>query len=127
MREPAPALPGVDQINFQVPDAGILDGCYVSVVVNAGGVLSNEATISKASRPGPCEHPFGLSAAEMASLDSGGAILFGVVHLQSDVGSIPVFGSSAGAPTELARATAQFLRRDAFDVGLLAQPLTLGR
>ena len=121
---PAPALPGVDQINFQVPDAGIIDGCYVSVVVTAGGALSNEATIAKASRPGPCEHPFGLSAAEMASLDSGGRILFGVVHLQSDVGLIPVFGPSSGAPTELARASAQFLRRDAFEIGLLAQPLT---
>ncbi len=121
---PAPTVPGVDQINFQVPDAGIPDGCYVSVVVNAGGILSNEATLAKASRPGPCEHPFGLSAAEMASLDSGGRILFGAVRLQSDVGVIPFFGSSPGAPTELAGASAQFLRRDAFEIGLLAQPLT---
>jgi hypothetical protein len=117
---PAPALTGVDQIDFRVPDTGTLDGCYVSVVVKTGDIASNEATIAKASRPGPCDHPFGLSAADMATLDSGRQILFGVVHLQSDAppppGLVPELGTSPAA--------VQFLPRNAFDIGLLAQPLT---
>ena len=117
----APALTGVDQINFRIPDSGTLDGCYVSVIVKTGDIVSNEATIAKASQPGPCEHPFGLSAMDMATLDSGGSILFGEVHLQSDgpppPGLVPALGSSPAA--------AQFLPRNAFDIGLLAQPLTM--
>jgi uncharacterized protein (TIGR03437 family) len=118
---PAPALPGVDQINFRVPDSGTLDGCYVSVVVKTGDIVSNEATIAKASRAGPCEHPFGLSAADMATLDSGGRISFGAVHLQSDVGTAPGLSS---APTRLEMASAEFFQEDAFDIGLFAQTLT---
>jgi hypothetical protein len=56
--------------------------------VKTGDILSNGATISKASQPGPCEHPFGLSPADMATLDSGGRIQFGSIHLQSDVGMV---------------------------------------
>jgi uncharacterized protein (TIGR03437 family) len=117
---PAPALTAADQINFRIPDTGTLNGCYVSVIVKIGEIMSNEATISKASGPGPCEHPLGLSAADMATLDSGGRILFGAVHLQSDAlpppGLVPALGFSP--------AVAQFLPRNAFDIGLLAQPLT---
>jgi uncharacterized protein (TIGR03437 family) len=111
---PAPALTGVDQIDFQIPDGGSLDGCYVSLIVKTGDIVSNEATISKASQPGACEHPFGLSAAEMATLDSGGRITFGAVSLRSDVGT--------RLSTE--SAMAQFLLGDAFYIGLMAQPLT---
>jgi uncharacterized protein (TIGR03437 family) len=118
---PAPALTGVDQINFRIPDTGTLDGCYVSVIVKIGDIVSNEATIAKASYPGPCEHPFGLSAADMASLDSGGTILFGAVHLESDVATLPGF---SGGPARIELTLAEFLPRDAFGIGLYAQPLT---
>jgi uncharacterized protein (TIGR03437 family) len=117
----APALPGVDQINFQVPDSGVPDGCYVSLIVKTGDVVSNGASIAKASQPGPCDHPFGLSTADLATLDSGGRILFGSVHLQSDV--MPT-GFSLGGPSRFETAVAQFSRADAFYIGLLAQPLT---
>lgn len=117
----APALPGVDQINFQVPDTSVPDGCYVSVIVKTGDIVSNEATIAKASQPGPCEHPFALSAADLATLDSGGRILFGSVSLRSDVGTPPGL-LSAASRTETA--LAQFFPSDAFYIGLLAQPLT---
>ena len=116
---PAPALPGVDQIDFRVPDSGPPDGCYVAVIVKTADILSNEATISKASQPGPCQHPFGLSAAEMATLDSGRRITFGSISLRSDVGS----GLSSG-PVRTETAIAQFFPDDAFYIGLLAQPLT---
>lgn len=118
---PAPALPGVDQINFQIPDSGTLDGCYVSVIVKTGDIMSNEATISKASQPGPCEHPFGLSAADMSTLDSGGQILFGEVYLQSDVGVTPSLGPAG--PSRVETASASFFRQSALEIGLLAQPL----
>jgi uncharacterized protein (TIGR03437 family) len=117
---PAPALTGVDQIDFRIPDNGTLDGCYVSVIVKTGDIASNEATIAKASQPGLCEHPFGLSAAEMATLDSGGTILFGAIHLESDVATLP---SLSSGPARLELALAEFLPRDAFDIGLFAQPL----
>jgi hypothetical protein len=57
----------------------------------------------------------------MTTLDSGRQILFGEIHLQSDgpppPGLVPALGSSPAA--------AQFLPRNAFDIGLLAQPLTM--
>jgi len=117
----APALPGVDQINFQVPDAGAPDGCYVSVIVKTGDMVSNQATIAKSSQPGPCKHPFGLSAADMATLDSGGRILFGSVTLRSDVGTPLGLGNG---PSRMESAVAQFTRDDASYIGLLAEPLT---
>ena len=73
--------------------------------MKTGDIVSNEATIAKASQPGPCEHPFGLSAADMARLDSGGQILFGTVHLQSDVETVPGFSSG---PARLEMASADF-------------------
>jgi uncharacterized protein (TIGR03437 family) len=118
---PAPALTGVDQIDFRVPDTGTLDGCYVSVIVKTGDIVSNEATIAKASQSGACDHPFGLSAADMATLDSGRRIPFGSVSLRSDVGTAP--GLSSG-PVRTETAIAQFFPDDAVYIGLLAQPLT---
>ena len=111
---PAPGVPGVDQVNFRIPpELGAPDGCYVSLVVQAGDITSNQTSIAKASRPGACRHPFGLSPEELATLDSGGQIVFGAVRLQSSV-----------SPEALAdRASAEFLRRSAFDIALLAQPL----
>jgi hypothetical protein len=56
----------------------------------------------------------------MATLDSGGQILFGTVHLQSDN---PPFSTLLLMPAS-SPAAAQFLPRNAFDIALLAQPLT---
>jgi hypothetical protein len=118
----APALPGVDQINFQVPDSGVPEGCYVSVIVKTGDIVSNGASIAKASQPGPCEHPFGLSAVDLATLDSGGRVMFGSVSLGSDVGTVP---GVASGPSRTESAIAYFFPEDAFYISLLAQPLTI--
>jgi uncharacterized protein (TIGR03437 family) len=118
---PAPGLPGVDQINVQVPASGIPDGCYVSVLVKAAGGQSNEATIAKANQPGVCSHPFGLSAADLATLDSGDAILFGSIGLQSELGPAPA--DASGGNVRLDTAGVNFFLRDAFGIGLLAQHL----
>jgi len=110
----APDFPGVDQINFQIPPGlGAPDGCDVSVIVRVGDNPSNQATLSKAAVPGVCDHPLGLSAAEMATLDAGGRVLFGTALLQSNLSPPPRTESAA----------AQFLRRSALDIALLAQPL----
>jgi uncharacterized protein (TIGR03437 family) len=121
---PAPGVPGVDQINFRVPDTGVPNGCYVSVMVKTGDRVSNEAALAKAGQPGACEHPFGLSAADLAMLDSRGQILFGTVHLQSDAGVVPGFGFVSSGSSQIDTASAQFSNRSAFEIGLLAQPLT---
>jgi uncharacterized protein (TIGR03437 family) len=77
---PAPGLPGIDQINFAIPD-GVANGCYVPLQVEAQGTLSNVATIAKGDTAGPCVHPLGLTAATLAVLDAGQSILVGNVSL----------------------------------------------
>ena len=66
--------PGLDQINFTVP--GGLNGCYVSVVAQVNGVVSNFTTIPiTASGQTYCSDGLaGLSAANLAKLQNGGAV-----------------------------------------------------
>ncbi len=72
---PAPGLPGVDQVNFQVPDdPAIPDGCSVALEVDVGEFRSNPSRMSKASAPGPCPSGIGLSVDQMAQLDAGGTV-----------------------------------------------------
>ena len=62
--------PGLDQINFTVP--GGLNGCYVSVVAQVNGVVSNFTTIPIAA-PGQTycsDGSAGLSAANLAKLQN---------------------------------------------------------
>lgn len=50
-----PQFPGEDQINFQLPSAGLVsEGCSVSVAVVVNGVTSNSATLPIASAGGAC-------------------------------------------------------------------------
>jgi uncharacterized protein (TIGR03437 family) len=88
---PAPGLPGVNQINFQVGTTAP-DGCYQPVtVVFAGG--SATTYLSKSSNGGPCPHPYHLSATDLASLDAGGSIAVGQINATSNV--IAVSGDHA--------------------------------
>src|ERR1035438_1612893 len=81
--------PGLDQINFPIPffRAGDfaqpvpqLDGCYIPVVVSTGAILSNTATVS-ISQTNVCNHPLGVSAAALGTLDAGGSIKIGTLQL----------------------------------------------
>lgn len=66
--------PGLDQINFTVPSG--LNGCYVSVVAQVNGVVSNFTTIPIAA-PGQTYCSDGaasLSSANLSKLQNGGAI-----------------------------------------------------
>jgi uncharacterized protein (TIGR03437 family) len=75
--------PGLDQINVIVP-AGV-SGCNVSVVVIAGGVPSNTATIPVAASGRICSDPglVPLSASEYQGLLSLGSVNVGAISLTS--------------------------------------------
>ena len=81
---PAPSLPGIDQINFQVPaNVAIPNGCFVAVQVVVNGVASNPASISKAPAGATaCTPPIDLTVAQMAQLDAGQSIPY--VHFSID-------------------------------------------
>ena len=91
---PTPYLPGTDVINFQIPaDLAIPDGCFVAVQVVANGVVSNQASISKAAAGvAACTPPFDLTAAQMTQLDAGQTIPFVKFSIDGLVSS-PVNGA----------------------------------
>jgi len=66
--------PGLDQINFTVPSG--LSGCYVSVVVQVNGVVSNFATIpiAAAGQSFCSDGAAGFSGAHLTKLQNGGTI-----------------------------------------------------
>lgn len=63
---------GIDQIVFTVPQG--VEGCYVSVAVVAGGVISNFATIAVASSGTVCSDPTGFSTTDLQTVQSGGTL-----------------------------------------------------
>jgi uncharacterized protein (TIGR03437 family) len=72
---PAPGLPGVDQVNFAVPnDPSIPDGCFVALQVTSSPYPNNIASLPKASVPGPCTSPYDFSADDISQLESGAAV-----------------------------------------------------
>ena len=89
------AYPGLDQINVIVP-AG-LPGCFVSVVMRTGDVVSNYATIPVAASGRTCPDPiFGLSAAQIQILSNTGFFVRGTIVINKDVNTAP--GLTASAP-----------------------------
>jgi uncharacterized protein (TIGR03437 family) len=70
----APELPGVDQVNFQLP-AGMRTGCLVRFQVRVEGRLSNAATIAIAPPDSDsCVHQQ-LSRDSLRKLDAGGSVV----------------------------------------------------
>ncbi|MBI3667930.1 MAG: hypothetical protein HY236_17155 [Acidobacteria bacterium] len=63
---------GIDQVVFAVP-AGV-EGCYVSVAVRAGGVISNFATIAVTPSGKICSDPTGFSVADLQKVQSGATL-----------------------------------------------------
>jgi hypothetical protein len=65
-------FPGVDQINVQIPQT-VTPGCYVSVVVKSGAIVSNTSTIPVAASGANCSDSitgFALSYQETVSSNS---------------------------------------------------------
>jgi uncharacterized protein (TIGR03437 family) len=120
---PSADYAGLDQINFQVPDdSSIPQGCYVAVNVEIGNTISNLATLSLSRDDGPCAHPFGLTADELAQLDAGGQVYVGQIDLYSTIGGPP---SSLFSPAyvRMESANAQFLTYGASALSIISQPL----
>jgi len=85
-------FPGIDQINFYLPMD--LEGCYVPVVVKAGGVVSNFGSVAIAKTGKVCSDPNGFTVEELNKLASG-SLNFGNVSLSRLVLSVPQLGELA--------------------------------
>src|SRR5262249_27743940 len=83
-----PGRTGVDQITFRFPE-GVPDDCYIPVTVRVADRASNQITVAKAVRPGPCRHPFGLSLGQLHTLDSGGLVSISRFLIESDATKTP--------------------------------------
>ena len=69
----------LDQVIFVVPEA--IQGCYVPVVVKAGGVVSNFTSMSVApSVGGACSDADGIDPADLKTLQSDGSVRLGAVN-----------------------------------------------
>ena len=84
------SYPGLDQIIFQVPPG--IEGCYVPVAVENGGVVSNVATIAVSSSGATCSDSI-LGPDLIGKLASGTTVSFAYLRLES---SFPRFGSYSG-------------------------------
>jgi hypothetical protein len=74
----APQFPGEDQINIQLPPDVPL-GCYTPGVITVNGIPSNDFVLSTAAAgSSSCVHPLLLTAANEATIDSGGTLNIGV-------------------------------------------------
>ncbi len=111
--------PGVDQINFRMPEDPFL-GCYVPVSLHVRGVVSNQVTLAINATPGACAHPLGLSYDNMRTLDQGGTVLLGSLDLRFPSGTA---WSSPGVEIIVPDlgTTASLIRADADLTALIAQ------
>ncbi len=93
----APGIPGVDQINFTIPDSvPIPDGCSLEVQVQIGDQIQNGgATIAKSSNGPVCQHPFALSQDQLTALETGSTLNGSIVQILKN---FAVEGLVNGAP-----------------------------
>ena len=92
----APGIPGVDQINFTLPeDSSIPDGCSLLVQVQVGDVVQNSAaTIAKSSNAPVCQHAYGLSTDLLTKLQGGGTVSAAVALIERSYGILGVANGS---------------------------------
>lgn len=107
------AYPGLDQVNVVVPSG--VTGCYVSVVIQAGTVVSNSATIPVAASGRTCTDANGFATADWtALLNKAGPVTVGMIDVGRTVNqtaglSIPGVPSTP-TTTKTDTAIAAFLR-----------------
>ena len=71
---------GIDEVFFTVPDG--VQGCYVPVVVKAGGLVSNFPSMAIAPSAGAaCSDADGIDPADAQTLLTGGSVRLGAVNL----------------------------------------------
>jgi uncharacterized protein (TIGR03437 family) len=96
--------PGVNGIVFNVP-ANVPSGCYVSIAVVTGGVVSNVATGSFMPNGGVCSDAYtGLTGTTISTLAGQSTVRFGSVI----VGQTTSPGLNGGSPTTTDVALASF-------------------
>ncbi|MCC6367070.1 MAG: hypothetical protein IT165_26415 [Bryobacterales bacterium] len=81
---PAQGEPGLDDIEFVVPQELSVTGCYVPVLVRLEDRDSNLTSIPTMQAAGPCKHRFGLSKEQLENLEAGGHIPVVDVGISSD-------------------------------------------
>jgi uncharacterized protein (TIGR03437 family) len=125
---PAQGMPGVDQIQFVVPDdPTIPNDCYVAAQAQAAGVTSNTIPISKTSDGSACQSTLGLTAADLATLDGGGTVGLAQLTISASVGA-PLqyqFSTASAATAQLtisASVGAPVSRLGDFLLGSLSAP-----
>ena len=85
--------PGVDEIDFTVPDG--TNGCYVPVAVAVNGVISNFSSISVSPDGSTCSDPAGLPSSAISQVSAGGNLRVGFIELQR-IGfsaTVPILGT----------------------------------
>jgi len=91
----APGIPGVDQINFTLPDS-IPDGCSLYLQVQIGdSIQRGSATIAKSSNAPVCQHEFGLSTDLLSSLQSGATVKAAIARVQRSHGILGITNGQA--------------------------------
>jgi uncharacterized protein (TIGR03437 family) len=89
--------PGLDLINVVIP-ANVSPGCYVSIVVETGSVVSNTVTVPVSPQGGSCLDPaLGLSGTELQTLAAKGA-----TPVKSLAITVSQYTSAAGKVTDQA-------------------------
>lgn len=101
----APGQPGLDQINFRLPEnAPLPNHCYVPFSVRSGDSRRANATLSLGAAAGPCRHPWNLPAEKLQALDEGGRVR--VIHLQINRFDNLILGPTGIAEARMADANA---------------------
>lgn len=78
-----PSDPGLDQINLNIPNG--VSGCYVSLVVQTGNLVSNTTTLAIAPNGTTCSDPNGLSLSSLTpALTANGAARIGFITVLQD-------------------------------------------
>lgn len=128
----SPQYPGLDQINFVVPDDAP-EGCYVPLAVRAGGVSSNFTAVSVARTGKVCSDPSGLSAADLQRVQAGGSFNIGAINLSRQrlnfeapiIGRISIKNDSGTGTFFRLDQTSLFASRGSLSTGLGFAPLNV--
>lgn len=115
------AAPGLDQINFVVP-AGVT-GCYVSLTVQTGNLVSNTTTTAIATGGGTCSDANGLPLSSLTDvINANNGLRLGVVTLFDETISTTLLGTTrtttvAGGAADFEKYTISQLTGSASPVG----------
>ena len=104
--------PGLDQIDVVIP-ANVSPGCYVSVVVETGSIVSNTVTVPVSPKGGACADPaLGLSGTQLQSLAAKGA-----TPVQSVAVTVSQYTNSGGTVSDQAFVLAASVTSAEFGAG----------